>query len=73
MESEFEMKDLGEAKKFLSIEIKRDRESDKVCLTTKRYLKNVLQQFSINGDIKSVSTLLAPHFKLKTNYVSYFY
>jgi len=34
-------------------------------LTQKRYLQKVLQRFNINGDAKSVSTLLTPHFKLK--------
>ena len=29
-------------------------------------MKKVLQKFNINGDTKSVSTLLTPHFKLKT-------
>jgi len=38
---------------------------DKVCLTQKRYLKKILQKFNIYGDTKSVSMLLAPHFKLK--------
>jgi len=28
-------------------------------------LKKVLRKFNISGDTKSVSTLLAPHFKLK--------
>ena len=31
----------------------------------KGYLKKVLKKFNINGDTKSVSTPLAPHFKLK--------
>ena len=61
---EFEMKDLGKAKKVLSMEIERDRKSVKV-LTQKEYLKKVLQRFYINGDAKSVSTLFTPHFKLK--------
>ena len=65
LSSEFEMKDLGEAKKVLGIEIERDRRSSKVSLTQKRYLQKVLQRFNINGDAKSVSTLLTPHFKLK--------
>jgi len=30
------------------------------------YLQKVLQRFNINNDTKSVSTPLAPHFKLKT-------
>jgi len=37
-----------------------------VSLTQKGYLQKVLQRFNIEGDMKSVSTLLAPHFKLKT-------
>jgi len=32
----------------------------------KRYLKKVLQKFNINDETKCVSTLLVPHFKLKT-------
>ena len=64
LSSEFEMKDLGEAKKMLGIEITRDRRSGKVSLTRKGYLQNVLQRFNIGKDTKSVSTPLAPHFKL---------
>ena len=59
------MKDLGEAKKVLGMKIERGPKSGKICLTQKGYLKKVLQKFNINGDTKSVSTLLAPHFKLK--------
>ena len=47
------------------MEIKRDRKGRKVILTQKEYLKKVLHKFNINGDMKSVSTPLAPHFKLK--------
>jgi len=36
-----------------------------VSLTQKGYLQKVLQRFNIDGDTKSVSTPLAPHFKLK--------
>jgi len=39
---EFEMKDLGEAKKVLGMEIERDRRSGKVSLTQKEYLKKIL-------------------------------
>jgi len=35
---EFEMKDLGEAKKVLGMEIERDRRSGKMSLTQKGYL-----------------------------------
>ena len=65
LSSEFKMKDLGEVKKVLGMEIERDRKGEKVSLTQKEYLKKVLQKFNINSDTKSVSTPLAPHFKFK--------
>jgi len=65
LSSEFEMKDLGEAKNVLGMEIERDRRSGKVSLTQMGYLQKILQRFNIDGDTKSVSTPLAPHFKLK--------
>ena len=42
LSSEFKMKDLGETKKVLGMEIERDRRSGKVSLTQKGYLKEVL-------------------------------
>ena len=63
LSSEFEMKDLDEAKKVLGMEIEWDRKSDKICLTQKGYLKK--NCFNNNDDTKPVSTPLAPHFKLK--------
>ena len=63
LSSKFEMKNLGEAKKVLGIEIERDRKCNKVILTQKGYLKKVLQKFNIIDDMKSVSIPLAPHFK----------
>jgi len=59
------MKDLGEAKKVLGMEIERDRRSGKVSLTQEGYLQKILQRFNINDDTKSLSTPLASHFKLK--------
>ncbi|TXG63126.1 hypothetical protein EZV62_010120 [Acer yangbiense] len=61
---EFDMKDLGEAKKILGMEIKRDRAKGIICLTQTQYLKTVLQRFCIDSKSKPVSTPLAPHFKL---------
>ena len=63
---EFEMKDLSEEKNVLGMKITRDRRSDNVSLTQKGYLQKVLQRFNIGKDTKSVSTPLAPHFKLST-------
>ena len=42
LSSEFEMKDLGEVKKVLGMEIERDRKGGKVSLVHKRDLKKVL-------------------------------
>jgi len=61
----FEMKDFGEVKKVLSMTIERDHKDSKVSLTQKGYLKKILQKININDDTKSISTPLAPHFKLK--------
>jgi len=52
-------------KKVLSMEIKRDQESCKISLTQKEYLKKVQQKYNINGNMKSIITPFAPHFKLK--------
>ena len=64
LSSEFEMKDLGEARKVLGMEITRDRRIGRVSLTQKGYLQKVLQRFNIGKDTRSVSTPKAPHFKL---------
>ena len=67
LSKEFEMKDLGEAKKILGMEIARDKQRATLCLTQKQYLKKVLQRFGMSEKTKLVSTLLAPHFKLSVS------
>ena len=64
---EFEMKDLGEAKKILGMEIARDRQRGTLCLTQKQYLKKVIQHFGMSEKTKPVSTPLDPHFKLSAS------
>ena len=59
------MKDSDAVKKVLGMKIERDWKSDKVSLTHKGCLKKVLQKFCINDHTKSLSTPLAPYFKLK--------
>ena len=66
MSKEFEMKDLGEAKKILDMEISRHRERGKLWLSQKQYLKSILQHFGMYDDTKPVSTPLAPHLKLSS-------
>ena len=63
--SEFDMKDLGAAKKILGIEIHRDRRVGKLWLSQKGYLKKVLERFSML-DAKPDSTSLSAHFKLSS-------
>ena len=63
LSSEFEMKDLGPAKKILGMEIKRDRKSSLLFLSQKKYIEKVLHRFNMYGT-KFVSTPIASHFKL---------
>ena len=63
LHKEFEMKDLGAAKKILGMEICRDREARKLWLSQKNCIKKVLEKFSML-DAKPVSKPLANHFRL---------
>ena len=65
LSNEFEMKDLGAAKKILGMEISRDRPSGKVYLSQRGYIDKVLRRFNMHN-AKPVSTLLAAHFKLSS-------
>jgi hypothetical protein len=65
LSSEFEMKDLGAAKKILGMEITRDRKSGFLFLSQQSYIKKVLHRFNMH-DAKSVSTPIASHFKLSS-------
>jgi hypothetical protein len=63
LSSEFEMKDLGAAKKILGMEITRDRKAGLLFLSQHAYIEKVLQRFNMH-DAQPVSTPIAPHFKL---------
>ena len=65
LKKEFDMKDLGAARKMLGMEIRRDRESGKLWLSQKDYVQKVLERFNM-ADAKQVSTPLAGHFRLST-------
>ena len=60
---EFDMKDLGAARKILGMEILRDRSAKKLWLSQKSYVEDVLKRFDMSRS-KPVSTPLANHFKL---------
>ncbi|PWA94422.1 Retrovirus-related Pol polyprotein from transposon TNT 1-94 [Artemisia annua] len=64
LKSEFEMKDLREAKMILGMEIIRDRKLRKLCLTQKQYLRRILKRFRFDKQTKRVSTPLASQFKI---------
>ena len=49
------------------MEIHKDKRNESVWLTEKSYLKNVLEKFGMDDKTKSVSTPLAPHFKLNSS------
>ena len=62
LSSEFEMKGLGAAKKILGMKITRDKNSSLLFLSQQSYIKKV-HHFNMHN-AKSVSTPIAPHFKL---------
>ncbi|KAK3043426.1 hypothetical protein RJ639_002005 [Escallonia herrerae] len=62
---EFDMKDLGSAKKILGMEINRDRKAGKLWVTQKNYVKKVLERFSMLN-AKPVNTPLGAHFQLSS-------
>ncbi|GAA0169971.1 hypothetical protein LIER_40859 [Lithospermum erythrorhizon] len=57
------MKDLGEARKILGIEIVRDQNEKKLYLSQEKYVEKVLRCFGMDK-AKAVSIPLASHFKL---------
>ncbi|KAG8490246.1 hypothetical protein CXB51_015516 [Gossypium anomalum] len=65
LSEEFEIKDLGPAKKILGMEILRDRKTSKLYLSQKGYIEKVLCKFNMQS-AKPVSTPLAAHFRLSS-------
>jgi hypothetical protein len=66
LSKEFDMKDLGVAKKILGMEIRRDRDAKKLRQSQAGYVRKVLERFSMEN-AKPVSTPLANHFRLSTS------
>ena len=63
--NEFEMKDLGAAKKILGIEIMRDRVAGRLSLSRKGYIEKVLRRFNMQNE-KPITTPLAAHLRLSS-------
>ena len=59
----FEMKDLGDAKKILGMNIERNRTSSTIFLNQTSYIQSVLKNFSMVNS-KPSSVPLAAHFQL---------
>ena len=66
LKSEFEMKDLGPAKKILGIEIVRNRSRCEMKLLQSSYIQKVISRFSMEG-AKPASVPLGGHFKLSSD------
>ncbi|GJW65930.1 retrovirus-related pol polyprotein from transposon TNT 1-94 [Tanacetum coccineum] len=66
LSNEFDMKDLGAAKRILGMEIRRDRKMGKLTLSQTDYISKVLKKFNMSS-CKPVPTPLAPHFKLSSH------
>ncbi|WVZ14797.1 hypothetical protein V8G54_012363 [Vigna mungo] len=63
LSKEFDMKDLGPAKRILGMQITRDKQKCILHLSQAEYINRVLQRFNMR-DAKAVSTPLASHFHL---------
>lgn len=60
---EFDMKNLGSAKKILGMELLRDRVRNTLVIAQPEYCKKIIQKFHMENS-KAVKTPLAQHFKL---------
>jgi transposase InsO family protein len=63
---EFDMKDLGGARKILGMEITRDRRVGKTVLSQRSYIEKVLHRFNM-ATAKPVSVPFASHFRLSSD------
>ena len=63
LNTKFEMKDLGSARRILGIDIHRDRAKGELFLSQSNYLKKVVERFRMHQS-KPVSTPLGHHTKL---------
>jgi hypothetical protein len=66
LSTQFAMKDLGTAKQILVMRIIRDMANSTLKISQAKYMKKILNKFSIDG-AKSVSTPLGSHFRLTKN------
>lgn len=65
LRTEFEMKDLGQARRILGMEIDRKQGTGELTVTQKGYIGRILDRFNMK-DAKQVNIPIASHFKLST-------
>lgn len=63
LSKEFDMKDLGPARKILGMQITRDKQRGVLQLSQAEYINRVLQRFNM-GNAKPISTPLGSYFRL---------
>ena len=66
LQKEFEMNELGNARRILGMEIERDRKNGTLFLSQKSYSQKVLQRFNM-FDSRPMLTPIANHFKLSSS------
>ena len=62
LKREFDMRDVGEVKKILGMEITGDKSSDRLWLSQENYILKILERFNIT-EVIPFTTLLTSHFK----------
>ena len=67
LSAEFDMKDLGAAKKILGMEIYKEREKKKLFLSQKSYIQKILSRFGMST-AKPIDTPSATNIHLSTDY-----
>nr|GEY69849.1 hypothetical protein [Tanacetum cinerariifolium] len=67
LQKEFDMKELGPARKILGIEIVRDRGSRILKVSQSRYVQKILNNYRVDNG-KSVNVPLGAHFKVKNHW-----
>jgi Reverse transcriptase (RNA-dependent DNA polymerase) len=63
MSKSFDMKDMGQARQILGMQIIRDRKTKRLWLSQEKYIERVLERFNMQG-AKKVSCPLPNHLKL---------
>lgn len=64
LNSEFDMKDLGPARRILGMDIERNRELRTLSLSQEGYIRKIVDNLGMK-DSKFVNTPIGAHFKLK--------